>query len=229
MNQEHSFILLASLRAHLGLDKVSALAILSPIMVVTVSLLAASAADTADAQPTCQGSLQALVNAADPRTVVETAAGCVYREQVTINKPLTLQGGPGTEIRGSDVWTGWTKSGSYWVSKGTLPVFPAGNVFCNPDEINTSRCKWPEQVFFDDNPLLQVASNPQSGQFALNANRQVLLADDPTGHTVEVTTRTRWVQGASGDVTIEGFTMKHAANTGQTGGRSPTTATTTGP
>jgi len=218
MSQERSFLLLASLRANLGLDKLSALAILGPIMVVAVGLLAGSAADTADAQPTCQGSLQALVNAADSGTVVETAAGCVYREKVTINKPLTLKGGPGTEIRGSNVWTSWTRSGSYWVSKGSLPDFPAGDVFCNPREINTSRCKWPEQVFFDDNPLLQVASNPQSGQFALNDNRQVILADDPTGHTVEVTTRTRWVQGASGDVTIEGFTMKHAANPGQAGG-----------
>ena len=166
MSQERSFLLLASLRANLGLDKVSALAILGPIMVVAVGLLAGSAADTADAQPTCQGSLQALVNAADPRTVVETAAGCVYREQVTINKPLTLKGGPGTEIRGSDVWTGWTNSGSYWVSKGSLPVFPAGDVLCDPREINTSRCKWPEQVFFEDNALLRwlltpkVASSP---------------------------------------------------------------------
>jgi hypothetical protein len=216
--RRRTFILLASLRANIGLGKASALAILSPIIIVTASLLAASVAGTANAQPTCQGSLQALVNAADPGTVVETAAGCVYREQVTINKPLTLKGGPGTEIRGSNVWTGWTNSGSYWVSKGSLPVFPAGDVFCNPVEINTSRCKWPEQVFVDDTPLLQVASNPQSGQFALNANRQVILADDPTGHTVEVTTRTRWVQGASGDVTIEGFTMKHAANPGQAGG-----------
>ena len=192
-------------------------AILSTIIIVTASLLAASVAGTANAKPTCEGSLQALVNAANPGAVVETAAGCVYREQVTINKPLTLKGGPGTEIRGSDVWTGWTNSGSYWVSKGSLPVFPAGDVYCNPLEIDTSRCKRPEQVFFDQNPLLQVVSNPQSGQFALNANRQVVLADDPTGHTVEVSTRTRWVQGASGDVTIEGFTMKHAANPGQTG------------
>jgi hypothetical protein len=86
-----TFILLASLRANIGLGKASALAILTPITIVTASLLAASVAGTVNAQPTCQGSLQALVNAADPGTVVETAAGCVYREQVTINKPLTLR------------------------------------------------------------------------------------------------------------------------------------------
>ena len=193
-----TFVLLASLRAKLGLGKLSALAILSLITIVTASILVASVAGTANAKPTASRKPRGSTS---PGTVVETAAGCVYREQVTINKPLTLKGGPGTEIRGSDVWTGWTNSGSYWVSKGSLPVFPAGDVFCNPREINTSRCKWPEQVFFDENPLLQVASNPQSGQFALNANRQVILADDPMGHTVEVSTRARWVQGASGDVT----------------------------
>src|SRR5215207_5467356 len=43
------FILLASLRANLGLGKASALAILSPITIVTASLLAASVAGTANA------------------------------------------------------------------------------------------------------------------------------------------------------------------------------------
>jgi hypothetical protein len=183
------------------------LAALTLTLVLTIS-------DSAQAQTSTCGTIQSRVNNASAGSIVNLPDGCVYRESVTIGKPLTLQGGPGVEIRGSNVWTGWTKSGSYWV-KGTLPSFTSGSSTCQP---NTNRCKWPEQVFFDDNPLLQVASNPQSGQFALNANRQVLLADDPTGHTVEVTTRTRWVQGASGDVTIEGFTMKHAANAGQTGG-----------
>ena len=118
--------------------------IIRALAIVTASLLASSLADTANAKPTCEGSLQALVDAAEPQSVVQASAGCVYREQVTINKPLTLKGGLGTEIRGSNVWTGWTKSGSYWVSKGSFPTFPSGNVFCDPlvgAEVNTSRCK----------------------------------------------------------------------------------------
>jgi parallel beta-helix repeat protein len=160
----------------------------------------------------CTGSLQAKINAATPGSTV-TADPCVYREQVTITKPIVLKGQSGSEIRGSDVWTGWTKSGSYWV-KGTLPKLSASG----PCEAGTSRCQWPEQVFFDDKPLEQVASGPESGQFAVDGNRQVVLADNPSGHTVEVTVRRQWVVGRSNDVTVQGFKMKHAANDHQRNG-----------
>lgn len=163
-------------------------------------------------KPTCDRSLQDMVDAASPGDVVEAPGGCIYRETVTIDKPLTLRAGPGAEIRGSDVWTGWTRSGAYWI-KGTLPAFSSGGR-CKP---GTSRCLWPEQVFLDGKPLLQVASNPQSGQFAVDGDRRVVLADDPAGHTVEVTTRKYWIVGRSSDVTVEGFTMKHAANEAQSG------------
>lgn len=163
-------------------------------------------------KPTCSTSLQSLVDAASPGAIVVAPGGCVYREAITIDKPLTLRAGPGAEIRGSDVWTDWTRSESYWV-KGGLPEFPTGGQ-CKP---GTSRCLWPEQVFVDGEPLLQVASNPESGQFAVDGDRRVILADDPTGRTVEVTTRRSWISGRSAGVTIEGFTMKHAANESQSG------------
>jgi hypothetical protein len=37
--------------------------------------------------PDC-GSTQVLVDAASPEAVVEVPGGCVYRETITINKPL---------------------------------------------------------------------------------------------------------------------------------------------
>jgi hypothetical protein len=45
----------------------------------------------------------------------------------------------------------------------------------------------------------------------------VALADNPAGHTVEVTTRQRWLITAADGVTIQGFTMKHAGNDAQSG------------
>lgn len=172
-----------------------------------------SGGDSAPAvKPTCTTSLQGLVDGAAAGAVVEAPGGCIYRETVTVDKPVTLKAGPGAEIRGSDVWSGWTRSGSYWV-KGPLPSFPSGGQ-CKP---GTSRCLWPEQVFFDGRPLRQVASNPGSGQFAVDDSRRVILADDPSGRVVEVTTRRYWVVGRSRGVTIEGFTMKHAANEAQSG------------
>lgn len=163
---------------------------------------------------TCTPSLQSLVDEAAPGAVV-TVPACVYREAVTINKPLTLDGQPGAEIRGSDVWSsGWQQHGGYW-TRGTVPEFDHRDWSCESE--SNGRCQWPEQVFFDGQPLEQVAANPQSGQFAIDGDRRVILADNPQGHTVEVTTRQYWINGQSDNVTIQGFTMKHAASPAQLG------------
>ena len=160
-------------------------------------------------KPTCSGSLQSLVDVAAPGTTLEVPGGCVYREKVVINKPLALEAGSGAEIRGSEVWTAWQKYGDYWMM-GEVPSFSTGqDVRCKS---GTSRCLWPAQVFFDGRPLTQVASRPTEGEFAVDASHKVVLADDPEGHTVEVTTRQQWMTGGADDVTIRGFTMRHAAN-----------------
>lgn len=179
-------------------------------LVVSLAVVAATAPEDT-AKPDCGRSLQSLVDSAAPGTVVDVPA-CVYRERVIVEKQITLNARPGAEIRGSDVWTGWKRNSGYWM-KGPLPNFTAHGR-CSADE---RRCLWPEQVYFDGEPLDQVASDPTSGQFAVNSDRDVLLADDPAGHTVEVTTRTGWIVGRSDGVTIRGFTMKHAANDSQNG------------
>lgn len=167
---------------------------------------------------TCTDSLQAKIDAAPSGGTVKANA-CIYREQITIDKPITLEGQPGSEIRGSDVWTNWErrKGKCWWNSKKSLPTFPQPEVFCMPD---TKRCKWPEQVFVDGEPLVQVASRPKTGQFAVNPrSRRVSLGDNPRGHMVEVTVRRYWILGQpeANDVVIEGFTMRHAANEGRSG------------
>ncbi len=174
------------------------------------SLSPAPSPSPSPAPAACATTLQALVDAAAPGATVSVPA-CVYRETVTVTKPLTLAAQPGAEIRGSEVWTGWTKAGAYW-TRGGLPAFYAHGA-C---QAGTARCLWPQQVFLDGTPLVQVASNPASGQFAVSGPT-VSLADDPTGRTVEVTVRTGWIRGAAHDVTIQGFRMRHAANDAQTG------------
>src|SRR5215203_3865793 len=114
------------------------------------------------AETTCTDSLQAKIEAA-PWGGTVIANDYIYRETVTVDKPLTLKASSGTEIRGSDVWKEWSKSGSYWTSQDTLPSFSASGQCVT----GTSRCVWPEQVFFDGKPLTQVASEPESWQFAV--------------------------------------------------------------
>lgn len=142
------------------------------------------------------------------------AKPCIYREQVVIDKPLTLRGRPGSEIRGSEVWIDWEERSNLWRSEERLPEFPQTAVECMP---GTDRCLWPEQVFFDGEPLLQVAHNPGPEEFAVDDDRRVVLGQDPGGHLVEVTVRRHWVLGAAEGVTITGFTMRHAANEGRSG------------
>jgi hypothetical protein len=182
-------------------------------------LLGCGVADPADADPTCTGSLQDLVDAAAPGAIVEAAGGCVYRETVTIDKPLTLRAAlGGSEIRGSEIWDDavWSQRGSTWVSGKAVPPLATDSEWqCEP---GSKRCRWPEQVFVDGRQLTQVAAGttPNLGQFALNANRKVILGESPIAKTVEVTVRDHWVIGAAGGagVTIDGFAMKHAASDG---------------
>ena len=161
-----------------------------------------------------------IANAAAGATVLIPDG--VYREQVTLTKNITLRpANPGcVSWRGSDVWGNalWSKPsfvGSHrvWVSQPAVPALttdPNGNSFTN---------KNPEQVFYDGRPLQRVRDGapPQTGQFALDQYRRVILADNPFGHLVEVTTRAAWaiLSGATkGGITakLAGIDFRHAAS-----------------
>jgi parallel beta-helix repeat protein len=151
--------------------------------------------------------LQQLLDMAQPDAVLRVPA-CIYRESVTIAKPVTLDGSAGAEVRGSDVWREWSQQGGGWVSSNKVPSFwTAGECASESD----GRCLWPEQVFLDGSPLRQVSDTPGDGQFALNGMRQVVLGTNPSGRTVEVTTRMHWVTARANNVTIQNFRMRHAA------------------
>lgn len=165
---------------------------------VTLQNVVLSTSNRVQAQPiepaintSCAITLQSLVDAAPPGGIV-TVAPCIYRETVTINKPLTLIGQPGTEIRGSDVWADWKHSGSHWVS-GPVPLLPSFHAPNRCVSGTGERCLKPEQVFFDGRAMQYADSEPQTGQFTVDAARNIVLADDPTGHMVEVTVRSRWI------------------------------------
>lgn len=200
----------------LGPSAVTPVVLASPAELPDVR--AAAAAATA---PACSGSLQPLLDAASPGSTVVLPA-CVARETLTIDKPLTVVGQVGAEIRGSDVWSAWRQQGGTWVSTSSLPAWPASSNHDGRCAESTTRCLLPEQVFVDGRALYPVGTGkqPGSGQFALDAARHVVLADDPTGHTVEVSTRRAWILTRSDGVSIQNMIMRHAANDPQRGGLS---------
>ena len=113
-------------------------------------------------------------------------------------------------IKGSDVWTAWNGN----VSQASVPALPTNG------NCSAARCAWPEQVFIDGSAQLQVgtADTPAAGEFKLDADRHVVLGSSPAGKTVEVTVRRTWITITADDVTIDGLTMRHAANGPQNGG-----------
>jgi parallel beta-helix repeat protein len=172
------------------------------------------------AASTCNRALQQIINTAAPSSTVNVPA-CIYREQVVVNKPLTLNAAPGAEIRGSDVWNGWIKTGNLWTSVNSVPplyTFKDEPIRCRPGTGN--RCFLPEQVFVDGTPLFQVAANatPRAGEFkVVSVTRKIVLAQNPAAHVVEVTTRDYWIKAGAHNVTVKGFRMHHAANDAQKG------------
>jgi hypothetical protein len=199
-----------------------ALLALSVLLLIALGATSAEEGGTADAQtdgavkPTCSESLRVKIGSASPGDTIDLKGDCIYRESVTIDKPLTLRGLGTAEIRGSDVWEGWARDGSVWKSSSSVPSFSVPSRYrC---EGMDRRCRWPEQVFVDGEPLRQVLRDPEPGQFALDANRRVVLADDPAGRVVEVTVRERWILGATDGVAVQDITMKHAAGDGLSNG-----------
>jgi parallel beta-helix repeat protein len=174
------------------------------------------ATDPPVVKPTCSASIQDLVDAAAPGAVVEVPGDCIYRETVTINKPLTLRGGPGAEIRGSDVLASsdFTRTGGLYKSTTAVPALDTDiSALC---EGSSKRCYQPEQVYLDGVALKQVPSTatPASGEFNIDSDRRVYLADNPSGRTIEVTTRNMWIGGNGNGVTVDDIIFKHAAAVG---------------
>jgi parallel beta-helix repeat protein len=153
----------------------------------------------AGAQPT----LQSLIDAAAPGATVKVTPG-VYREVATITKPLTLDGGGQATITGADVVTGWTSNGGYW----TIPTPPLPFLQGQCESAHPL-CSDSHQVIRDGTMLTLVSGKPASGQFS-NDGKLLWIADNPNGHTLEVTTRTNWLHTAADGVTIRGFTMRYA-------------------
>lgn len=155
------------------------------------------------------GTLQHAIDGANAGSIVYIQRG-IYRETVTIDKPLTLIGESGAEIRGSDIWSGgWERRGDHWYRAGAASFETTGE-WCRDD--SNGRCNWPHQVFRDGAPLYQVEDLPAPGQFSISAGREVVLADDPDSAVIEVTMRRAWILTASDGVAIRGFTMQHAAD-----------------
>ncbi len=130
--------------------------------------------------------------AAAPAGGTIVVRGGTYRESLgSIGKPLTIQAYPHEQpwVKGSVVVSSFTPVANGWSTPFTTPMCDN----CYPAQALASdhpAAGLPEQVFVDGAPLQQVTSAGAltTGTFYVDrANGQIILNDDPTGHTVEVT------------------------------------------
>lgn len=168
----------------------------------------------------CSQSLQAQIDGASAGSTL-VAQPCLYRETVTISKPLILDGNGMAEIRGSDVFTEWEQKGNYWESKRQVASFHLNHTDFDSWCIDRNpACLKVEQVFLDGQQLTRVVNsggNLRTGLFDVNDSGHILLADNPAGHLVEASVRQYWILVESSNVTVRNFVMRHAANEPQMG------------
>jgi parallel beta-helix repeat protein len=187
--------------------------------VVATALATPVPIPTATPTDPCAASLQSLIDAT-PRggTLTLPARGCIFRETITLSKPIKIFGQSTNELRGSDVWTSWNGN----TSTPSLPplarksIDPQYNTPTCTDITHTS-CNQPYQVFRDGNWLRFVDGSPGSGAWTLDGSGHVVLGESPSGHLIEVATRRLWAtipSNASG-VYIHGLTFRHSVGTYQ--------------
>lgn len=167
--------------------------------------------------------LRALVEHHRSGTVFHLAAGTYRLQSLVPRDGDAFIGEPGATLNGAQLLTGFSQSGNLWVA--AVQVTPPGSFRgeCIPSH---PACKYPEDLFLDNKPLQRVESlsDVGPGKWYLDySERRAFLAENPTGHTVEVSVLPFAIRGDAGNVRIEGLTIEKyatAASDGAVDGRS---------
>ena len=124
--------------------------------------------------------------------------------------------GPTTILSGAALISSVSRQGALYAAPYTSPQGQL-NGSClaqNP------MCQYPEDLFFDNKPLLRVASAAQvsSGRWFLDyAHQQIIFFDNPSGHTVEISTARSAFSGPASNVLIESLDVEKYAVPAQMG------------
>jgi hypothetical protein len=163
-------------------------------------------------------SVQAAIDGSSNGATLCLATG-VHR----LRRPLVpkagqrLIGQPGAVLNGAIRVTSFGRTGAGWMSRGVVPTAPSVNGVCRP---GYSGCRYSEAVFYDDRPLWRVTSLSELGPGRFYQDYQagtLHLADDPTGHEVEVARAKAAISSSAPAVTVRGLVVEKFANDAQRG------------
>jgi len=147
----------------------------------------------------------------------------IYRlQEITPKDGDIFVGEPGAVLSGAKVLSSFRRDGDLWVASRQTQQH--SNVsqgeeygYCVK---GYAACVYPEDVFIDDTPLLQVSSRSQvtAGTFYFDyATDRIYLADDPNGHLVEASATSHAFTGSADDVRIQGLIIEKYATPGREG------------
>jgi Right handed beta helix region len=128
-----------------------------------------------------------------------------------------LVGEPGAVLNGAVPVTSFSRTATGWVAHGVVPTSPSTNGVCMP---GYSGCKFSEAVFLDGRPLWRVTTLGELGPGRFHQDYQagtLHLADDPTGHLVEVARAKGAINSSAPGITVRGLVVEKFANDAQRG------------
>ncbi len=162
---------------------------------------------------------QSVVNSAPEGATLCFASG-LHRVSQTIRPKakMTIASSARAVLTGSVPLSGWSKSGSHWVTRGALPAAYGKAGACEDDKANI--CSLREQVYLDGDHLTRVASlaGVKAGTFYADyAADAIYLGSDPGGHSVEMSKTSTAIESNQPGVTVRGLTIEHFASAAQAG------------
>ena len=156
------------------------------------------------------------MNGAPSGAVFYLKAGTYRLQSVVPKTGDTFIGEFGAILNGSRLLTSFHRSGKYWTVGGQTQEDTYRIGQC---DASAPRCAYPEDLFFDDKPMLHVAglSDVGPGKWYFDyANDRIYFSDDPTGHNVETSVLPNafsWKNGES-HVTIKNLVIEKYASPG---------------
>jgi len=155
--------------------------------------------------------IEAAVQKASGGTTFQLKAGVYRFQSVTPKDGDTFAGEQGTVLTGAQVLNDFSQQGQFWVAKVQVQRSePRGQ--CADD---APACTLPEDLFIDDKPLRRSPNQEgvAPGKWYLDYDGgQLYLADDPSGHKVEISLTRHAFQGTARNVTIRGLVVEKYAN-----------------